>query len=381
MKEKYYVVAKSIYRWKLDNWFENWLGYKADKSETYKKLYILYYRFFDKEYYYNGLKLIDKMINIQSHTIEAEIPLSITALKRDMIYSLHRFGVSFLDYFVYKFYEKNYIGRSKFINLKMQYGYCELVNKPEIREIFEDKGACYNVLKKYYKRDLVVVYGKNEYSDLCLFMEKHKNFIFKPLKGYSGIGVKIINGNEVCPEDFYETNIVQGAFVVEELINQAPELSIIHKDSVNTVRISSFKINNDVIIVGGALRMGTGGANVDNAGSGGIYATIDIEHGFVCSLARDKINGNTYSVHPDTKCKLVGFELPKWYEAIDLVKELTNVIDGATAISWDLAYTDKGWCVVEGNDVGDPNLLQAPLQIGIKHKYIELLDKYFLTNN
>lgn len=37
MKEKYYVVAKTITRWKLNNSFENWLGQKADTSECWKK--------------------------------------------------------------------------------------------------------------------------------------------------------------------------------------------------------------------------------------------------------------------------------------------------------------------------------------------------------
>lgn len=377
MKEKYYEVAKTITKWKLDNPFENWLGYRADKSEFWKRLYVLYYRIFDNKYYCGGIKLLEKEIARQNLTISKENFLSISFLKRDMIYCLHRFGVSFLDYFVYKFYEKNYIGRSKFNNLKLQYGYCDLVNTPIIRDIFEDKGALYKRLKAYYKRDLVVVYGEHEISDLHKFLDKHNSFIFKPLKGYSGIGIKIIKEYKGTTEEFYNDNISFGAFVVEELIHQAHEMALIHKDSVNTVRLSSFKIDNDVVIIGGALRMGTGGANVDNAGSGGIYATIDVEHGFVCSLARDKVNGYTYSVHPDTKCKLVGFELPKWDQAINLIKELAHVIEGATVISWDLAYTDKGWVIVEGNDVGDPNLLQAPLQVGVKYKYIELLDKYF----
>lgn len=377
MKENYYVVAKTISRWKLNNWFENWLGYKADKSEFFKTLYLLYYKFFDNKYYKGSVKLADKEIERQLNIIAKEVPLNHSYIRKDMIYSLHRFGVSFLDYFVYKFYDKNYIGRSKFNTLKLQYGYCELVNNAEIRELFEDKGACYKILKDYYKRELVVVYGENEYIDLCNFIERHKNFIFKPLKGYSGIGIKFFNDFHGTVRSFYDANIIYGAFVVEELIVQAPEMAAIYKESVNTVRLSSFKIEDDVIIVGGALRMGAGGSNVDNAGSGGLYATIDVEHGIVCSLARDKVNGNMYSLHPDTQFKLVGFELPKWAEAIDLVKKLAFVIKGATAISWDLAYSVHGWIVVEGNDVGDPNLLQAPLQIGIKYKYHELIDKYF----
>ena len=65
MKEKHYRVAKSITRWKLDNCFENWLGYKADKSEFWKRLYVLYYRIFDKTYYKNGLPYIHKEIEKQ----------------------------------------------------------------------------------------------------------------------------------------------------------------------------------------------------------------------------------------------------------------------------------------------------------------------------
>ena len=67
----------------------------------------------------------------------------------------------------------------------------------------------------------------------------------------------------------------------------------------------------------------------------------------------------------------------KWSKAIELVKELASVVEGATVISWDLAYSDKGWLVVEGNDVGEPYLLQAPLQIGLKDKMISFIDKYF----
>ena len=50
---------------------------------------------------------------------------------------------------------------------------------------------------------------------------------------------------------------------------------------------------------------------------------------------------------------------------------------GATVIAWDLAYSKNGWLVIEGNDVGEPYLLQAPLQVGMKSALIRLLDLYF----
>ena len=66
MKEKHFTVAKTITRWKLDNWFENWLANKADGSEFWKMLYVLYYRIFDAAYYKNGLPYIEKEIARQT---------------------------------------------------------------------------------------------------------------------------------------------------------------------------------------------------------------------------------------------------------------------------------------------------------------------------
>ena len=175
---------------------------------------------------------------------------------------------------------------------------------------------------------------------------------------------------------FFDDIIKYGPFVVEELIEQGDELAVIHKESINTVRLVTFKVNNDVHIIGGALRMGVGESTVDNAGAGGIYASIDTNAGIVNSMACDNIN-NHYSVHPDSNCKIVGFDLPQWNQAITMVVEMAMKCGGATVIAWDLAYSKKGWLVIEGNDVGEPYLLQAPLQVGMKSTLIRLLDLYF----
>lgn len=167
-----------------------------------------------------------------------------------------------------------------------------------------------------------------------------------------------------------------GPFVIEELIVQANEMAILHQQSINTVRLVTFVVDGEVHIVGGAVRMGLGKSNVDNAGSGGIFASLDICGGFVNSMAVD-VNGNHYSVHPDTQCKIVGFDIPQWREAIELVKEVALVIKSAAVVAWDLAYSTKGWLIVEGNDVGDDYLLQAPLNKGINDNYVKLFDQYF----
>ena len=65
MNEKYYRVARTISRWKLDNPLENWLGSLADKSELWKRLYVLFYRLFDADYYEKGMPFLEKEIGKQ----------------------------------------------------------------------------------------------------------------------------------------------------------------------------------------------------------------------------------------------------------------------------------------------------------------------------
>ena len=295
-----------------------------------------------------------------------------------MIYSLHRFGASFEEYFVFQFYNLNAEGRSRFNTLKMQYGYCEQVNGKNVREKFEDKGKCYELFKGYYKRDVFTYLTEADSIQLNHFVEKHPKFICKPLSGHSGQGIKIY---DIKTEDeiAHVKSTVQGGFVVEELIEQAHTMSDLHPESINTLRIFTFTIKNKVEILGAAIRMGTGKSFVDNAGAGGIYVGVDINEGVVNTIARDNL-GNKYLKHPDTGVIFPGFKVPDWEDAKQMIRDMALVIPDATMISWDLAYSVKGWCMVEGNDVGEAYLYQAQTQTGAKQRIISKIDEYVIEN-
>lgn len=50
------------------------------------------------------------------------------------------------------------------------------------------------------------------------------------------------------------------------------------------------------------------------------------------------------------KKKIVGFEIPKYKEVIDFVKELGVVVPKVRYVGWDIAITNNGPVVVEGNN-------------------------------
>lgn len=139
-------------------------------------------------------------------------------------------------------------------------------------------------------------------------------------------------------------------------------------------------MNGLVYIYGGAVRIGIGNSNIDNAGAGGIYASIDTNIGVIVSKAMDN-KSNRYVLHPDSKVILPGFKLPMWDEAIKLIKKLATTIPGANLLAWDLAYSKDGWCLVEANDIGEQYLLQAPEQQGVKPQLIKMFDQIDIKYN
>ena len=225
-----------------------------------------------------------------------------------------------------------------------------------------------------WERDLISINSKADYHIFEVFVRCHNSFIYKPLKGVCGKGVKIYKDVSKDTKDLFSRFIEDGPFVIEEIIEQGEEMAVLHRESINTLRVATFRINNEVIIYGAAVRMGTGNSIVDNAGSGGIYCHVNPEYGFIDTNARDYLS-NKYVFHPDTGVRFIGFDIPQWEEVQLLVKEMAMAVEDATVISWDLAYSTKGWCMVEANDVGEPNLIQCN---GEYNKYIilGLIDKY-----
>lgn len=373
MNEKYFVQAKNIARWRLDNYFENWLAHKADTNNFYKKIYCCYYKIFDNKYYNGGLKFIEKELLAHKNDIKG---IEKDYVKQDMIYSLHRFGISFQNYWVFDFLHRNIYGRKIFVSDKLRYAYCELLNGDNVYDICTDKAKCYNIFKAYFKRDLLGCYSYNDIENFRSFCTSHNQFIFKPLNSHSGRGIEIFDLPLNKVDDFFQEKIKAGSFVVEELIQQGEELAVIHPKSVNTLRVVTFKTANDVKILAITMRVGCGNSIMDNAGAGGIYAFVDPEYGIIESSARN-YKGDYFIAHPDTGVLFPGFKLPKWNEAIKLIHALPHVNDGFTLISWDLAFSNKGWVLVEINDNGEFMVIQNSKTKALKDTLFNYMDDYF----
>jgi hypothetical protein len=326
-----------------------------------------------KKYYVNCLfrtnkyKLIDEELNriIDDFVIkEKQSDLNyINLLKIDMIKARYKYGCDFDEYFLYNFERLSDIGRASFITEGIRHNYYELLNRKENNIIYDNKFETYKLYGKYYKRDLMRVSEETDYSNFIKFIDKHPRFIVKPIDSSCGQGVILYDATLYnYPKEIFNTLIGSGDVVIEELINQTDKMALLHPNSVNTVRFTTIW-GGGVWLMNPFIRWGRNNSVFDNASSGGVFACVDLATGIVNTCGVDKY-GHRYVSHPDTNVPIVGFQIPKWSEAIELVKELANVLPSSRCIGWDLALTHNGWVMVEGNSGSQFIGQQIPDQIG-----------------
>jgi hypothetical protein len=70
-------------------------------------------------------------------------------------------------------------------------------------------------------------------------------------------------------------------------------------------------------------------------------------------------------VIPGTGRRFTGFQLPHWAEVRQLALRAAAAFPWTRTIGWDIAISDRGPVLLEGNDRWDPALIQLPASGGL----------------
>lgn len=290
-------------------------------------------------------------------------------LIRKMVWNRVVYHINFTEYFLYDVEKLSGKGKRAIIGLLDNAHEADRMNRPENRELFNDKMLTYNRFKEFYGRDVCLVKSSgdslNEFSE---FVRKHPKFIAKPLSESLGIGVAVFDAvNYSSAEELHSALVAKYKedFLAEELIVSVEELAMFHPSSVNTLRMPTYRFDDRIEVRHPFLRIGRRGAVVDNAGQGGIIALIDSDTGIVFSAADE--SGRNYVIHPETGVQIIGYKIPKWEEAKEFAKKLAQVVPENRYTGWDIALTEKGWVMVEGNSRAH-FLHQMPLRKGYREE-------------
>ncbi|MGM9615750.1 MAG: sugar-transfer associated ATP-grasp domain-containing protein [Oscillospiraceae bacterium] len=292
--------------------------------------------------------------NLEIYCSEAQKhdPAALRRLKRDMWYSFILYHASFSEYFVYRFPRLSHEGRREFVTEAEKNALCEKLSPPEVWRVIWDKWSAYTLFRDFYRRDAIKVDAESDLAEFEAFIGAHPRFIAKPRLESCGMGVTIY---DAAAPDFDMAAVfaaLQGIGVIcEELIVETGALAALHPSSVNTVRIATLMKDGEPVVLFTFLRVGRGDSIVDNGGAGGFVALIDTETGIVTTPGVTERLLEAV-IHPDTGLPILGIQIPRWPEALDLARKAAAVYPDHPYISWDLAYTENGWIIVEANCMG-----------------------------
>jgi glutathione synthase/RimK-type ligase-like ATP-grasp enzyme len=102
---------------------------------------------------------------------------------------------------------------------------------------------------------------------------------------------------------------------------------------------------------------------------------IDLKTGKLVRPALDK-DLNEFTHHPKTNVKIEGFQIPFFKEVKEMVKEAALESDKILVVGWDVAITDEGPLIIEGNRRPGFDVVQVASRRGRMDIIRDVLEKY-----
>lgn len=154
-------------------------------------------------------------------------------------------------------------------------------------------------------------------------------------------GVDTISGDsaEKIVKDFDKNFLFQEKVVPHEV------LSTLYPDSINTFRVTSYIFEDKIYHCPIVLKMGSGGAFLDNVNAGGLFTFVS-DDGYVGEKALLKKEDKQFTHHPDTGVKFEGYHIPQVKKMIEVSERIHSLIPQLGSISYDFSIDKDGNIVV-----------------------------------
>ena len=275
----------------------------------------------------------------------------------DMLYCILRYNVGFYDYHIFGFaHIHGAKARSTFFTMQDNWRLTRMVNSPEDRPYFENKLLFCRTFAPYLGRSFLDLNEAGE-DALADFLRHHPVVFLKEPESFGGLGVKRfdsagtdLNDREAVKR-LRENWVQNGLLLVEEALQQHPEMSALYPYSLNTLRVCTLTDDKgDVHVLYIFVRTGRHGSFVDNTTSGGLNALI-CDDGVIRRPAMSDKTGMYFDMHPDTCTPFINFRVPYFDEAVALCKKAAKVRPNMRYVGWDVGITPTGPVLVEGNNL------------------------------
>ena len=174
------------------------------------------------------------------------------------------------------------------------------------------------------------------FSDLESILKNYKQLIIKPIDGEKGHGIKklYLDKDYLSVIKEIKERMKNEEFIIQEIIDQSPQLNSFNESSVNTRRVLSLLMKDRVEILSAIVRVGSKGSEVDNYSQGGDCRPIDIKtnklKGYM--MKGDRFFNQDSQGKEIGEPKILGFD-----KVIETVKKIHPRVPHLRWVGWDIA--------------------------------------------
>ena len=309
------------------------------------------------------------------------------------LYKLSKYWNAFPDsYFRFGMFRKEYTDFDKmasFVPQDAYYPYSE-VKDARYNLLIDDKIIFHDIMsyyglpvpKRYFTlknnvfRDASRILSNEEVDTILKNITDERIFIKRSSGGgASGIsiftrkesGVYIDEEGVEVSADMIRQKYNGGCFIFEKQIMQEKTLAQFNPDTVNTIRVLTYKNK----IISATVRFGGKGGFIDNLSKGGVAVNCDVNTGELGEYGMRMYDINKYYEHPDSKIKFNGVIVTQWNDIVNIVNKTMELLPYYTSVGFDIATTDDGPVVIEINTGAGIGLSQIGREYGLADIFLK----------
>ena len=298
----------------------------------------------------------------------------------DMYHCMKKFGSGYNDYTMYHFWELDDKTRDTYMTRFRNKKFINLVNDERFTHIFDNKNESDKLFAKFMKRTYVDVVNATD-EDIRNYYESHDKTFAKMLNLSCGEGAELIEMSKFQDADEFVKYVREKGFgVLEDVVENHHVLKEINPYALNTMRMITL-IGDDgkPYLLFAAQKFGLGKRIIDVFG---MHSPIDLETGRIDYPFHSgrTISDIYYTEHPVTHKNVIGITVPYWEETKKMILEAAMVVPQVRYIGWDVAVTEDGPVIIEGNNFSAYDYMQLPGQsdsrIGILPRIQEIVPSF-----
>lgn len=327
-------------------------------------------------YFVYYIKKLDfRLFSTYLNYISNEYKRSKILIIYDIFKSSIKHNISILEYFIFHFYKISEEEKKSFAGTGYIYEYQLKMNPKKSRFVLEDKLQFLKAYAPFIRHKFASLKDLKKNPAIADEMLKNTSgkVVLKNSAGQCGNGIEVHSAESLTSQNLVKALEKTGNDFVEEFVVQHDELMRLSPSGLNTLRIiTQLNANDEVEIFGARLRI-TVNSPVDNLAAGNLAAPVELQSGKINGAAvYSNITKKEVTKHPVTGEEINGFQIPFWNESLQLAIDAAKSNTSNRSIGWDIAISQQGPELIEGNHDWCKLLWQLPVKKGLK----SVLDKH-----